>query len=356
MRILQVTSATRMKYGAMNAMLLLGDGLKAKGISVTYCGFTGRGGTSELKARDEAVIEVPVRLKIDPVGAFLLSKRIKALGIEVVHTHLSTSSLVGCLAAKWARVPSVATVHGLSGIKSFYFADHLIAVSQAVKDHLVSQGREPNSITVVRNGIQADVATEIERHSAKKQLGLEDYLVFGMSGRITALKGIQEAIQALAACDKDLLPTKWKCLILGDGEDRAACESVVQELGLTDRIQFLGFVNPVRPYLCALDILLFPTFKEAMPLALLEAGMCGATAIAFATGGVPEVLTEGSGILVPTGDTKAMSHAILELAADPVRRLQMSREAQRIAQTQFSVDRMVTETIAVYSRLIQQKK
>lgn len=354
MHILQVTSATRLKYGAMNAMLLLGDGLKARGHEVTYAGFTGRGGTEELRLRKESVIEVPVRLKVDPIGAWLLAKKIKELRVDLVHTHLSTSSLVGGLAAKWAKVPSVATVHGLSGIKSFHFVNRMIAVSQAVKDHLVAQGARPDRISVVRNGIEGIQATEGERAEAKKALGFEDELVIGMSGRITRLKGVYEAIQALALVQNKL--PKWKFLILGDGEDRPRCEELVKELGLGERVQFCGFVSPVRPTLCALDLLLFPTFKEAMPLALLEAGLCGVPAVAFATGGVPEVITAESGLLVPTGDKEALAQGILQLACDPILRKAMGEAATQVAQTQFTVDRMVEETVTVYQGLLTGSK
>ncbi len=350
MHILQVTSATRLKYGAMAAMRLLGDQLEEQGHRVTYCAFKGRGGATELRDQGKTLIEVPVRLKIDPIGAWLLAREIKKLKVDVVHTHLSTSSLVGCLAAKWAKIPSVATVHGLSGKNSFAFADHLIAVSQAVKDHLIGQGVDGSRITVVRNGMPIFLASDQDRADAKSQFNLQDVLVFGTLGRVAPLKGVYEAILALGKVQSQLPP--WKLLVLGEGEDLNRCTELARSLGIEDNVTFAGFVSPVRPYVCALDLLIFPTFKEAMPLALIEAGMCRVPTVAFATGGVPEVLTPQTGITVPTGDVDQLSGAILSLATDPARRAEMGLSAQARALEHFSVERMVSETVAVYNQML----
>src|SRR5262249_8922306 len=139
---------------------------------------------------------------------------------DVVHCHLSTSATNGCLAAGLARIPSVATVHGLSGKLSFLAADHLIAVSGEVRRHLVSQGLSEAKISVVHNGIPlGQMPGSDARAAARAALGLPHAgPVFGTTARLTPLKGIDQALHAARRVVDDIPSAMF--VVFGDGPAR----------------------------------------------------------------------------------------------------------------------------------------
>ncbi len=332
-------------------MLFLGDGLRERGHTVEYLTFKGRGAGPALMTRGETVNEAPVRAKIDPVGIIRMARIIRERRIDVVHTHLSTSSTNGALAARLARRPAVATVHGLSGRLSFVFAHRLIAVSEEVKRHLVAQGDSPGKIRVVHNGIDfPDVsAEEVARVRTELELG-GAFPVIGTVARVTPLKGIKFAIEALALV-RERFPTATY-LVLGDGDGLLECQELASRLGLASAVRFLGYRTPVEPYLAAMDLLAFPSLKEAMGIALVEAAGQGVPAVATNVGGIPEVVTAETGILVPPSDAPAMASGLVELASDEGRRKAMSAAARSRARGLFGREAMVSGTLDVYMELL----
>lgn len=350
MKIIQITSAANMTYGAMHSMVNLVNGLQAAGDSVEFITFRGRKGGPLLRQMGHKVTEVPVRIKLDLLAAIRMARIIRAAKADIVHTHLSTSSINGAIAARLAKVPSVATVHGMSGKGSFAFADHLIAVSGAVKAHLISQQVPAEKISVVYNGVEDLNASPEDRLRARESWGAgPETFVVGTVARVTALKGIYEAIQAAAAV-RDRLGD-FKFVVIGDGDDLPRCRSLAERENMAKDVLFPGYLEPISQYVCGLDLLLFPSFKEAMGMAIVEAGLCRVPAAAFSAGGVPEVISERTGILVSTGDTAHLSEAILSLANDPCRRLEMGEAARAMALERFSLAAMTDETRKVYRTL-----
>ena len=164
LRILQVCSASEAIYGAVQSLMTLARAQRDAGHTVEFVTFKGKKFGSQVREEGFVTHEVKVRAKIDPLAILHMRGLIKRGGFDVVHTHLSTSSVNGCLAAKAAGIPSVASVHGMSSRMSFAAATHLIAVSAEIKRHLVKQGSKEDQVTVVYNGFDFD-ATQIDRAS-----------------------------------------------------------------------------------------------------------------------------------------------------------------------------------------------
>jgi len=180
--------------------------------------------------------------------------------------------------------------------------------------------------TVVFNGIDITVFKPQPRDEALRRtlLGESSFLLFWV-GRMQPWKGLDTAIRALSAIPDARL------VIAGDGEERERLERLTAELGLNERVRFLGSLPRAELpcYYAASDLLLATSFaSETFGIGPVEAQACGLPVVASRFGGFPEVVAEGrTGLLVPPRDAKALAAACRELLADPARRRTMGAAA-----------------------------
>lgn len=346
-RVLHLCSSRGVVYGATLSMMTLVQAQLRRGDEAWVGSFRGRGLGAEVKKLGLPHCEFAVRAKIDPFAVAAIARWLRRQRVDVIHTHLSTSSTNGCLAGRLARVPAVATVHGLSSRNSFLFADRLIAVSSAVRDHLTQQGWPASRIDVVYNGVEP--VAGLTRDSARALLGLPSTAtVLGTVARLTPLKGVHVAIRALAE-----LPGRPLLAVFGDGEQRSQLELLARELGVESQMRFLGYRPDVRALLPALDLFLFPTLREAMGIAVVEAMLAGLPIVASQVGGVPEVLADNAGLLVPPDDPEALTHTIRKLLDDPAARDQLAARALEQATAKFTAEAMAHDTARVYQGMVR---
>ncbi|NEU12893.1 glycosyltransferase [Methylobacterium sp. BTF04] len=163
-------------------------------------------------------------------------------------------------------------------------------------------------------------------------------------GRLVAKKGHDDLIDALAILPADL---HWRLRLIGGGELRSVLQARVAERGLSERIAFLGALPQpaVIAALRASDLFVLPTKpapggdRDGLPNVLMEAASQRLPIIATAFAGTPEFLTHGvDGLLVPPGDSAALSQAIRALAGDPARRARLAEAAYRRLVQDFSME------------------
>jgi glycosyltransferase involved in cell wall biosynthesis len=353
LRILQVCSAREVIYGAALSLRTLALAQRVAGHHVEFLGFQGKPFVGQMRDLGFPVAEVRVRAKVDPFAILRMARIMRERRIDVVHTHLSTSSVNGTLAARLAKIPSVATVHGMSGKMSFVAATRLIAVSDQVKSHLMQQGMPANRIDVVYNGLETgDV--DVNADEVRTRLGLLDVgPILGTVSRVTAMKGIDTAIRTVA----HLRPTfpNLRYLVVGDGDAQESCQTLAAELGVAENVIFYGYQKDVFAYLSAMDLFLFPSRKEAMGIALVEAMAVGLPTVATRVGGIPEVITPNVGLLRASEDDEGLAEACRTLLNDLPTRLEMGVQARYRARSVFGVDAMVSGTDAVYRRAMGQQ-
>ncbi len=351
--ILQVCSASQATYGAVQSLMTLARSQREAGHRVEFVTFAGKEFGRQVEAAGFRVHEVAVRTKIDALSIAAIRRIILRGKFDIVHTHLSTSSLNGCIAARLAGVPGIATVHGLSGKLSFVPADHLIAVSKQVKQHLIDQKVSADKISVVYNGLPMDVP-QVDKMAARAELGLPlDATIIGTISRVTPNKGIQDAIRAIAILAAENRNLRY--VVVGDGDGLAACKALAEELGISDLVVFLGYRTDITTCLGAMDLFLFPSHKEAMGIALVEAMRAGLPTVGTNIGGIPEVITPECGILVPPSNPQALANAVGELLADPKRMAGMGVESLHRVGRVFSAGAMQGATDWVYRTQLGQE-
>lgn len=329
----------------MLSLATLADALRDAGHTVEFVPWRGSEFGEVIRKRGYPVHPVRVRTKIDPLAIALIARTLRRTGADLVHTHLSTSSVNGTLAGRLARVPSVATVHGMSGKMSFLAADRLIAVSNGVRDHLVAQGLDGRKIHVVYNGVPTPRTTE-SRDAARASFGFApDDEVVGTVARLVGIKGYDDLLRAFALVAAERPRARF--LVVGDGEEAARLRTLARDLGLNDRLIWAGYLEDVANPLATMDAFAFASHKEAMGVAVVEAMLMGLPVASTNVGGLTEVVSD-AGLLVPPHAPEALARAIAEALATPSRGIEGQERAARL----FSVEAMTHATVEVYRTLL----
>ena len=142
-------------------------------------------------------------------------------------------------------------------------------------------------------------------------------------------------------------------VIAGDGPLRQELVALAEDLGLRDRVHFLGFRSDASALMGSLDVLVVPSLTEGSPLVTLEAMAAGVPVVASAVGGIPDQVRHGKeGLLVPPGDTGAMGDAIVALLRDPARARSLGEAGRRRATSEFSHAAMVRRIEDVYRDIL----
>jgi glycosyltransferase involved in cell wall biosynthesis len=354
--------------GSERHLLELVPRLRARGVDATFCVLT-EPGCEEFVGLLEAAA-VPTHLiaagpDLNPVLVARLAALVRRERPDLVHTHLIHADTHGQLAAAIARVPSVRSLHDTmprlarqpyrtAGAVAGRIARRTIAISDHARERTVANGLAPaGRVRVVKYGIDADrwQSDERDRLAARDGLGIApDDVAVVVASRLVAHKGHDVLLRAFAAARADA--PALQLLVAGAGDLRPGLEAQARPQG--DAVRFLGHLGEagVRGLMHAGDIVVFPSlaaFGEGFGLAALEAAAAGRPVVASAVASLPEIVVDGTtGMLVPSGDADALAAALVGLARDPVARARMGAAGQARAATEFTLPRMVDETLAVY--------
>ena len=190
-------------------------------------------------------------------------------------------------------------------------ARRIVVPSAYLREIALRWGLDPARVVVVPNPAPP-LGDLPSRGEAREALGLSGRVV-ATAGRLTAQKALGDALDAIARVDGAAL------VVLGDGPERPRLEARRDELGLGDRVRFLGAGtrdDVVRLFRAA-DVALLTSAWENLPHTVLEALAAGTPVVATAVGGVPEVVREGeNGLLVAAGDVEAIGGALARLLGD----------------------------------------
>jgi glycogen(starch) synthase len=146
-------------------------------------------------------------------------------------------------------------------------------------------------------------------------------------GRLAPQKGVRALVEAAALIENP----SARVLLVGDGPEREALEREARRIGVGDRVRFLGFFAHDRlpAAMAHADVLVLPSLYEELGTVLLEAMYAGLPIVASRTGGIPDVIEDGSnGLLVPPGDPEALARAIDRVFADRALACRLSEVAQ----------------------------
>lgn len=192
-------------------------------------------------------------------------------------------------------------------------ASAIVSVSEALKRRMIEIGVAADKITVLRNGVDAELFAPVDRDRVRAELGLSRPTLVAV-GNVLVSKGQDTAIRSLTIL-KD-----WELLIVGAGADEAAFQRLAGEIGVADRVRFVGRVkqDELARYFGAADISVLASLREGWPNVLLESMACGTPVVATDVGGVPEIITKPeTGRIMKDRSPEALADAVGSLQANP---------------------------------------
>ncbi|HEU4928899.1 MAG TPA: glycosyltransferase family 4 protein, partial [Candidatus Krumholzibacteria bacterium] len=234
--------------------------------------------------------------------------------------------------------------------------DGHIAVAEIQKRRLVEvEGLREENVRVIYNGVDTIAfrsATPVERSVTRRALGLaDDDVVLIAVGSLKPIKGVDVLLHAMAPLVRK--QPRLRLVVVGDGPDRSALESLARELSMADRVSFLGLRADVDVVLRAADALVLPSRTEALPTVLLEAMASGLPVVATRVGGVPEIVEEGrSGLMVPPEDASALGSVLARVATDATLRRSLGERGRAVVESRFRVETMCENRMAYFEELL----
>ena len=360
MRILQVCSAREIGGGERH-VIDLAKALARRGHEVFAALAPASPVADKLIDIPQAnVIQLPVRNSFNILTAAKLTRFVRDHRIEIVHAHIARDYPLAALAANRGGAQLVLTRHVLFPLNRIHRltlrrVNRVIAVSQAVAESLRARHIfHDDQIVVIHNGIDVDhFGLKASRAKPPEKLRI------GMIGHLAPIKGQEDFIHAAAIVCAQRSDVDFT--VAGEdksrsGKKRRALESLITELGLTQRVQLLGWVEDVAELLSTLDVFVSPARSEPFGLAIVEAMAAGVPVIASISAGACEIIDADSiGVLVPIADVPALADAISSLLDDPARRESLAANARQVVGERFSLQRMAEATEAIYRSALECK-
>ncbi len=291
--------------------------------------------------------------------------------LDLFHVHYAIPHTISaCIAREIlgrSGMPIVTTLHGtditIVGRRREYFRVVKFALESssgvtAVSRSLAEETREAfefeGGIEVIPNFIEADrYRPEFSPDVRERFASPSEKLVVHISN-FRPVKNVPDVVKVFARVSAEL---PARLVLVGDGPEAAACRELARELGIEERVRFLGETPDVAPLLACADLFLLPSSQESFGLAALEAMACGTPVIATDVGGIPEVVAAGeTGELFKPGDIEAMSAAAASILSDGPRVERMRAASRARAVERFSAEKVVPMYEAFYEKVLGQTR
>ncbi|MFT5086120.1 MAG: glycosyltransferase involved in cell wall biosynthesis [Candidatus Latescibacterota bacterium] len=380
-RVLHVITRLDRGGSAENTLLTVAEANRAR-FDVSLASGPTQGPSSPTEARAREVgeyIDIPdlvraIRPLNDLRALWQLYRLMQRGRYDIVHTHTSKAGLLGRLAAYFARVPIVVhTPHGhvfygyygpwVSGLFvrlerwAASMCDRIIALtSKGAEDHIELGVALRRKFVVIHSGIEfpESFALGQGREELRAEWGIgADALVVGTLGRLTAIKGQRDLIEAFSLlCGQ--VPDAY-LLLVGDGEERMDLVGLAKNLGVGSRVIVVGWREDIYAALATMDLFALPSINEGMGKALVEAMYAGLPCVATRVGGVPELVEDGKeGFIVSAAAPRELADALLKLLLDESLRARCGAAGRRRA-TAYSAAEMIRKIEALYEDILQEK-
>ncbi|UCC80221.1 MAG: glycosyltransferase family 4 protein [Candidatus Zixiibacteriota bacterium] len=323
--------------------------------------------------------EKNIKVHVIPVGFFgyfksvnMINKTLISEKIDIVHSHGYKANIVAYHASK--KIPGIYRIrseHGLpepfSGFKLLKYrmydyydrkiaAGHthrVIAVSKDVRDYLLEFLPE-TKVLYLHNSIGPGEETDEETvRKIRTELNISPGMrIIGIIGRLVPVKNHRlfiDTIKRLSELEKNVIG-----LIVGSGPLENDLKEYAKKENIADRVIFAGFRNDIPSVLGMLDVLMFTSLHEGLPMALLEAMNMGTPVISVKTGGIAEVLSEccPEG-LVDSYDPDKLARKCLELLNDPTLKNKITEAALTMVKELFSLESYTHKLSAIYSEMMR---
>lgn len=343
--------------GGEHQMLLLAEGLRARGIDSRIVARPGSPALARAEAAGLVASGVRVRNEVDLLAAWRVARILKTSHARMVHAHDAHAAAIARWAGWMAGVPRVASRRVNFPIRSprkyNVGMERVLCVSEAIRNTCLGGGVSAARLRVVPDGVDlrrlqaeaGDVARTraafVEETRKRRLLVLNVASLTEEKDHATLLESMNEVLAAV--------PQAY-FVIAGTGPLAEALQRRARILALDEEVLcFAGFREDVPALLHAADLFVMSSYEEGYCTSVMDAMACGKAVVATRVGGLPELVQEGvTGRLVPPSEPGALAGALVDLLKDRKRREKMGRQGRGKAETSFSAERMVEQTLAAY--------
>ncbi|HSW10253.1 MAG TPA: N-acetyl-alpha-D-glucosaminyl L-malate synthase BshA, partial [Bacillota bacterium] len=232
-------------------------------------------------------------------------------------------------------------------------SDGVTAVSEDLRQETLRSFPVKAGLVTIPNFVDPAVYVRRPDRALRGRFASEGEKILVHVSNFRPVKRVGMVIRILAGVN-DRLP--GRLLMVGDGPDVGLAREVARELGVDDRVHFLGRQERVVEILSQADLFLLPSERESFGLAALEAMACGVPVVASRTGGLPEVVADGeAGYLIDPQDLAGMVDAAVAVLAEPATAERMAAAARRVAVSRFPTGKIVPLYEAFYRQVMESR-
>jgi L-malate glycosyltransferase len=309
-----------------------------------------------------------------PYELNLVSKMVSVIKkekLDLLHVHYAIPHASAAyttkqiLAAEGIHIPFITTLHGTditllgkdpSFLPAITFSinqsDAVTAVSESLKKETYEYFKITKDIHVIPNFIDVDLYSHTPEECQKNNYAPNGEKILTHISNFRKVKRIDDVIRIFESVQKQI---NAKLLMVGDGPEREVAEGMVEEMGIRDKVLFLGKITSPERILCISDLFLLPSETESFGLAALEAMAAGVPVISSNTGGIPEVNIHGvTGMLSNVGDVYDMAKNCVIVLRDEAKMALMKTNA-RIQAEKFKIEYILPMYEELYQEVVKGK-
>jgi len=300
---------------------------------------------------------------IEPLRAFIADER-----IDLIHAHTRVTQVLAWYVQRLTGIPYVSTCHG------FYkrrlgrrlmpaWGNHVIAISKPVEESLLEDFSVPlDRVSTIYNAI--NVLGLVDRFRAKtpsairRDLGIpNDSKVVGIVSRVVADKGHEYFLRAVKKLMADSHPNV-KVIVVGEGPYLSEVRRLAHELGIEDKVYFLGMLQDITYALSVIDVFVLPaTWREGFGLSIIEAMAVKVPVIVTNIWALNELIHDRvNGLLVPPKEVGALADAIKELLGNGQLYQSIAQNGSEMVSREFSIQRMAEQIDRLYDQVLSQQR
>ncbi|MED1782201.1 DUF1957 domain-containing protein [Brevibacillus fortis] len=290
---------------------------------------------------------------------------------DVIHAHDWLVSWAAIELKQRHSLPLVSTIHALEhgrhqGIHTplqrrihecerslTQSSDSIIVCSKYMESEVVRLfGTPPSQLRVIHNGVDLIPLPDVNREQLRQELVIGDGPVLFFVGRLVQEKGVHLLMEAMARLRDDF--PHAKLLVAGRGPMQDEWKQLVHQMGLSEQVRFLGFVDDVRrnELFALADVAVFPSLYEPFGIVALEAMALGTPVLVADTGGLREIVRHGeNGAMMYTGDPESLTNQLRWLLRDPDQRHQLAQTAKQDVKQFYNWTILASQTIEIYRSL-----
>ena len=277
---------------------------------------------------------------------------------DLIAAHSSKTGILGRLASKITKIPCIFTAHGWSlttGIpepnRTIYrvlekltapLADKIICVSEYDRQIGLKAKMSEDKLLTIHNGMK-DIAPELKANPVRAEP-----IKVAMVARFDRQKDHKTLVEAFLDLNAELI-------LIGDGPSLSPIRQRVEQLGMSDRVSFLGFRQDIAEILATVQIYTLISNWEGLPCTIIEAMRAGLPVVASDVGGVKEIVLDGqTGYVVPRGDVATLRQKLGYLIDNEQARISMGIMGRQKYESQLTFEHMYDKTLSTYKSVIAQ--